>query len=409
MISSKPTNYFCTRAIKSQTGISLIFFALILVIVSTASFFTYMDSSALKYAREQTTTDVLAEAKAAVIGDTISKQNVVEAGYLRLPDIGQNASSSPTEGNFGANFTGNSANFNVLGKLPWKGYKIRPLKDGYSECLWYVVSGRFKITPASTQPINWDTLGQIDVIDESGNFMASNLVALIISPGASMPNQDRQLSDEVYSECGGNYDARNYLDPFNAEDTIFGNFNYFSGTNKRVAPNSSNTTFVSAKNDFYNDRLIFITTDEIMSPIVRRADFSNAISLLMNDSVFDNPLTPITGNKGTSSVNCSSSTNSTFCNNWKEMLFLTMLPSPSSIEIDGSPTPNECVKVLIFSGNKTSTQSRATDSDKLIPANYLENENLASFAVPIAIDTNFKGTSVFDPMNPTADVIRCIN
>lgn len=399
-------NWHLDRQYRKQRGVALLFLTLILVMASTSAFLIFMDSNAVKNAGDQKTSNSLFEAKAAIIGDAVSKENIWEAGYLRLPDIGHNNLPVPTEGNFAQNFSGNSADVNVLGKFPWKGYRTGYLMDGAGECLWYAVSGRFKISPQSNYPLNWDTLGQLDIVDGEGNIVASNLAALVISPGTPLENQNRQLSADAYRNCRGNYEAKNYLDPFNAKDSLFGSVNYFSGVNDRVALNTSNTTFVFA-NNLYNDRFLYITVDEIFKPIIKRSDFSAQISALMDNHEFNEHLKVIiiSGGKGTDHVNCeeiSDSSLATFCKNWKEMLLLDELPPDSSIEIDGLDIP--CNRVLIFGGTKTGAQLRGA-ADISDPANYLEGVNLTAFRDH---SVSFNGNSTFGANESSADILKCL-
>lgn len=358
--------------------------------------------------RDRITSQALAQAKEALIGDAVSQSPVASAGYLRLPDLG----SGSSEGSASLNFSGNNKDYSVIGKLPWKTLGIAPLRDGRGECLWYVVSGRFKNSP-KTDALNWDTLGQIDLIDGNGSLIAANIAALVAAPGRILDQQERSLSNPAYKECRGNYDARNYLDSYNLSDAVSGEVNYFAGsTNNRVAFNPNNKRFVMANNDHYNDRFLFVTVDDIFRPIIRRADFSAQISALLDDNNFRTHLqsVAISGTKGTDSVDCdqtSNSDNKSFCENWKEMLLLTQLPTPSPITIDGALT-SPCTRVLIFGGQKTNAQVRRTVADKANPANYLEGANLAAFATPSATASSFRGASTFTANSPSADLLRCL-
>lgn len=392
-----------------QKGAALIIFAVIFALAATTFLISQLDASGVKIERDKKTSLALAEAKSALIGDAIS-QPLTSEGLLRLPDIGFSTSpSGPSEGSSIANFIDNNKNYSVIGKLPWKTLGMAPLKDGYGECLWYVVSGRFKKNPI-TDILNWDTQGQIDVIDPNGNLIATNLAALIVAPRFTLENQSRSLEHAAYSQCGGNYDARNYLDAYNAANALAGELNYFSSSlNNRVALNANNKTFVLAKNDFYNDQFAFVTVDEIFNPIIRRKDFSSQVAALLEDDEFKIHLQAITvvGSKGTGNINCGSIATSTynkeFCDNWKEMLLLTQLPPTSSIVINGVNTP--CNRLLIFGGKKTIIQARITAANKSDPANYLEGDNLNAFNTSTA---DFDGVSEFSVNSPGADVLRCL-
>ncbi len=247
----------------------------LLTLVGLYLFVGQLSAMQPRIAREQESA-ALAEAMTALISDAIARSSIYSAGYLRLPDLGSRFGIS-TEGEASTTFPGDGTDLSVVGKFPWKTLDIAPRLDDQGGCLWYVVSGRFKIAPP-TGAFNWDTQGQIDMIDGGGQILATNLAAVLVAPGRALDGQSRVLTDAVYTECGGNYDARNYLDSFDSADAIGGQVNYFAGsTNNRVAPNTSNKRFVMADNDHYNDRFVFITVDQIFDPLIRRRDFAAAI------------------------------------------------------------------------------------------------------------------------------------
>ena len=235
-------------------------------------------------------------------------------------------------------------------------------------------------------------------------------------------------------------------DSFNADTNINNIVNYFSGSTNNSTGyaynliNASNGSQLSAtdlavpKNIIFgdinvniagnlvnltNDKILTITTDEIFRPIIKRNDFKTQISNLLDDSDLrlqvetghlQTVLVSGAGTKGADNVDCNSivnAVNKTFCKNWKEMLLLTAFTAPSSITIDGVVNPS-CNRVLIFGGQKTAAQVRLTATDKSNPANYLEAPNLAAFAAPTAVSSNFSGFSTFNANNPSADLMRCI-
>ncbi|MCP5249347.1 MAG: hypothetical protein H6942_12575 [Candidatus Accumulibacter sp.] len=377
-----------------------------------------LDATQLRLANEQRGAAALAEARDSLVSDAISRASLdtstyYAAGFLVLPDLGSPfEGGAPSEGLVPTlNHTGNSIDRTVIGKFPWKTLAYPPVRDSRGECLWYVVSGRFKIAPKTHVALNWDTRGQIDVLDGGGNVVASDVAALIAAPGRALDGQSRALADAAYGDCGGNYDARNYLDSFNGADAVAGQVNYFVGsTNNRAAPDANNKSFIMAQSDHYNDRFLFITVDDIFDPLIRRSDFAAAIAGLLDDPGFQSHLQTIaiTGSKGTGNLLCSQAPDPVFCENWKEMLLLTQLPTASPIVIDRIASAASCSRVLIFGGRKTTAQSRATAIDKANKDNYLENQNAASFGVPMATATNFSGASAFDFRTPTSDLVRCL-
>jgi hypothetical protein len=392
-----------------KQGAVLLLLLLILILGAASFLVSSLNSSSVQNERDNRTTLALAQAKDALIGDSVSTPSLESAGYLRLPDLGFGMGNEPAEGSSPPNFTGNDIDHSVIGKIPWKTLGISPSHDGQGNCIWYAVSGRFKNNPTTNSPFNWDTPGQIDVVDENGNAIASNIAALIIAPGQPLDRQDRALSNPAYTQCGGNYDARNYLDPYISSDDSSSAVNYFPGSkDNRIAHNAKNKQFVSAKNSRHNDRFLFITVDDIFRPITRRHDFSAQIAALINDPYFLTAV-PLSTNKGIGINICGNLLPNiqTFCNNWKEMLLFARLPTPSSFIVDGAQT-GLCTRALIFGGLRTATQHRLTTADKSNPANYLEDTNLTAFASPTATSGNFTGFSTFNANNPSADILRCI-
>ena len=392
----------------AQRGIALLALLGMLTLVGIHLFISQLNSTRSDYARSTEEESQLAIAKQALIGDAISSANLLNGnniGRLRVPDIGEDLDGTPTEGIAGAN---NNILLSVIGKFPWRTLSTGPLRDRHTECLWLATSGRFKRT-ANPTALNWDSLGQIDVIDGQNNLITTNLAALLIAPGTTLDGQDRSLSDQTYRQCGGNYNTKNYLDTFNVANGIAGlHLNYFPGSiNNRLAPDANNKRFVLADSAHYNDRLLFVTVDDIFSPLMRRSDFALAIRDMMDKVAALNPVP--SGNKGVPDSVCETGTpTDTFCANWKEMLFLAQLPIAAPIIIDETPTANSCSRVLIFGGRRTAGQQRTTETDKANKSNYLEAPNATSFNAPIALGTSFSGVSQFDWRHPERDILRCL-
>lgn len=377
-----------SKKIVSQQGAALIILMLVLILSAVTYLVSGLDSNAVTANREKQTQAALAEAKAALIGDAVQAQSLVLFGTntqpvtLSNPDEGSsNAINEGSEtGQYGA------TDYTLIGKLPWQSLNIAPLRDGWGECLWYAVSGRFKHSPSTKSALNWDAKGQIDVIDEKGNLLASNLVALVVAPGPALSGQVRSSGQTVYPQCGGNYDVKNYLDTPNGNNAISGAVNYYLGSqNNGVASDTSNKIFVLANTANYNDRLAFITVDDIFNRVMKRVDFSQEVDTLLNK--FQDPKVPPT----ISSSTCSST--DFFCNNWIGMVFVKDYPitNPASVNLAG--VAKSCSRVIIFGGKKN------------VASQYLDAQNYQSFNYS---GNSYQGIASFDPNNPTQDVIKCI-
>lgn len=221
-----------------------------------------LSATRLKNARQEISSNALAQAKEALIsyaityGDTHTGQ---VHGYLPCPDIdGKDLSSNPAEGS--SKLSCGSKNVSGIGRLPWKTLELPALRDGDGECLWYAVSGTYKNNP-KTDLMNWGNNGLFEILDASGTTIAQNVVAVVFAPGAPLGSQNH-ASDGTAPACGGNYTAGNYLD----NDAAINNA-AISGTANAVSQ------FRLGASAQLNDQMIFITKDDIFNAIMRRADF----------------------------------------------------------------------------------------------------------------------------------------
>lgn len=244
---------------RSQGGFVMI--ALIALLVAGALYFVVRNlSPETLLARGQQKTDAaLAQAREALVGYAVRFRDEqlqtgnagIVYGYLPLPDLGtsrNNNAGCAEEGCDAANFAGNGPNVTVIGRFPWRTLGTGPLRDGEGECLWYAVSGSHqRIQQAS--PMNWDTLGHLDVVIANGTAAMAGAIAaatahdrpiaVIFSPGPPLPGQNRNTApgDNV-TECGGNYVVTNYLDPVVAAN-LGGVTNYFAGATNDASGDTS--------------------------------------------------------------------------------------------------------------------------------------------------------------------------
>jgi len=232
-----------------QRGAALLIFLIFLTMGTAAWLVNSFDAATIDARRQQQTELALRKARDAIIGYMLKYRDEQNShgqagrmyGYLPMPDLGTsrngnigcrtNSSDATTEQE------GCEANISddplptLVGRLPWRTLGIEPLRDGHGECLWLIVAAPHlagNSWRSGTLEMNWDTLGQFDILSAQGSTELDNRVkqvhdrpvAIIFAPGPRLPNQNRgalNVSDDV-SQCGGNYDARNYLDPWNLED-----------------------------------------------------------------------------------------------------------------------------------------------------------------------------------------------
>jgi type II secretory pathway pseudopilin PulG len=248
-----------------QRGVALLVMLVVLIIGLAAILVGSLSKQTVHIQQDQKTAAALAQAKAALIGYAITYAETHTSspqvdGYLPCPDLSGTAGSTGE----GSSNTCGSRDVSSLGRLPWKTLDLEPLRDGYGECLWYAVSGTYKNNP-KTGLMNWDTGGLLQVSDANGNTVA-DVVAVIFAPGPALAGQDRTPSGTA-PLCGGNYTAGNYLDN--------------DGTHNNAlvsATANAGSSFYSGSSSLLNDRLIYITRQDIWSAMLKRRDFLNTLS-----------------------------------------------------------------------------------------------------------------------------------
>jgi hypothetical protein len=176
-----------------QSGTVLLAFLMIFIVGLSFGLLNKLNANSQSRVYNTKTQEALAQAKRALIAYAVTyyESNPGEFGFLPCPDV---SSAVGTEGNPDPNCSGK--NINSLGKLPWKTIGTPPLRDASGECLWYAVSGDFKVA-VKTDMLNEDTYGTFSVtaIDGvtslAGNSPADRAVAVIIAPGKAIGNQVR--------------------------------------------------------------------------------------------------------------------------------------------------------------------------------------------------------------------------
>ncbi len=217
---------------KHQHGALLILLVIALGILAATVFVGMLSSSDIQNQRDKTTAAALAEAKAALIGYAASDLN--RPGELPCPDYNGDGQVTVVGDYNGSNCK------TYIGRLPWKSLGLKELQDGYGELLWYTLSSNFQANGSA--PLNSNVAGQLSV---TGISPASNVVAIIFSPGQALAGQSRtQLVTTT---------------PPNVQD-------YLDGSNK----DGDNQFEIQDPSTIFNDKLILITHHELFTVIERR-------------------------------------------------------------------------------------------------------------------------------------------
>jgi len=222
-----------------QHGAALLVMLVILVIGITAVLITSLSTTALKNARQKTTSDALVQAKDALIGRAISDSNM--PGSLPCPDTNDDGSAELLSGNDCPSY---------IGRLPWKTLGLPDLRDGSGERLWYALSPAFR-DDNSAQPLNSNTKGTLLVYNADGVSLQTqtgyNAVAVIFSPGSPIGLQTRSSVAQQNS-------AANYLDIANSRNNA-------SASGPFIAGDQSAS---------FNDQLLYITTKDLIPLLEQR-------------------------------------------------------------------------------------------------------------------------------------------
>jgi len=235
-----------------QHGAALLVMLVILVIGAAAVLITSLSTTALKNARQKTTSDALAQAKDALIGRAVSDSNM--PGSLPCPDLVTN-NPGPTgvinvpDDGIADSLTGNDCP-SYIGRLPWKTLGLPDLRDGSGEELWYALSPAFR-DDNSAQPLNSNTKGTLLVYNADGVSLQTqagySAVAVIFSPGSPIGTQTRSTVAQQNS-------AANYLDiAVNWDNSVAGG--------PFIAVDQSAT---------FNDQLLYITTKDLIPLVEQR-------------------------------------------------------------------------------------------------------------------------------------------
>lgn len=449
---------------RSSRGAALMLFLVLLVVGALAYIVTGITPQALDAYRARQSHEALAQARDALIGYALQyrEEQIAQGqpdrvyGYLPLPDLGStrnNNAGCTTEGCDAANFSGNALNTTVIGRFPWRMLGLPPLRDGHSECLWYVLSGSHQRQQRVT-PMNWDTLAHLDIVVANGSASLASVlataherpVAVIFSPGPPLQGQDRStVAGNDVTQCGGNYDAKNYLDPGTAaalgsvSNYLAGATNNASGVTDAGTPKAIATRgkIVASGSSFWpdacpggncplvaNDAGLAITPDTLFGALRKNAYFRTDINsmldrmaLCLRDKVASGSgFTPaaISGFTPPSDKSagfvpddaCYDDTQSPkgYYSHYKEMLFVAK-PNSGNFTVNAD---TGCAGVLLFASPRGAGQLRDTAARKNTPSNFLEGTNLSSFT---SVGTTFTGDTQFQRSPAQAagqDIVSCI-
>ncbi len=258
----------------SQRGLGLLVVLVVAGVLAVVLVGNAMVGQRGAQVRTDATRDALARAKEALIAYAVGRMDHTFDGLRDMPGrLPCPAIWPPTE----TNPEGSTAplgcgdqNATVVGHLPWRTLGIPVPRDGAGECLWYVVSGRFKHAPRSSDIFNWDTEGQIRVLRADGSLVADRVAAVIIAPGPAL-DQTRATAAGA-ATCPGSYVPADYL------EADHGASNHTMATNASPAEPATSVVIdggidPATGRERVNDRIVIITTAELVEAAARRKDY----------------------------------------------------------------------------------------------------------------------------------------
>ncbi|MDR1888306.1 MAG: hypothetical protein LBQ81_02825 [Zoogloeaceae bacterium] len=247
-----------------HSGAALLVVLLLLILGGLGWFLQQTPTQAIRNGQHQATAQALAEAREALLGYAAyypeSNSNPpAEAhpragfvpGHLPCPDTGNALGNEGAE----AGSCGGKG-VSALGHFPWRSLGVPPPRDGAGECLWYAVSGNYKANPKADL-LNPDADALFAIVAANGTVLADQVVAVLFSPGPTLPGQPRQYTD---GECRWNYDAHHFLERLNGVD---------NGA-PDAAPDAISRFIVAEPDAAFNDRLLWITRDELFARVNAR-------------------------------------------------------------------------------------------------------------------------------------------
>jgi len=264
---------------KSQRGAVLIFIVFIIGLALTALVIKGFNAASMKAGHDVKTVTTLGEAKEALMAWAVShKEN---PGQFPWPDRREVTPPSNYDGQSDCS----SANFNLLNSLgepnflgqipsidssnPCASYPgVGHFKDNSGNNLWYAVSRnlvrKYDGSPEPDPIIN-PGLAEVHsypwlvVRNATGQIVSDRVAAVIIAPGPALNGQDRSSTAPPPSA---------YLDSITIEGKTYANYAYADGDG--VVKDAAEFVMADISTDSFNDRLIYITIDELIYALEKR-------------------------------------------------------------------------------------------------------------------------------------------
>ena len=275
---------------KCQHGAVLIFIMFIIGLALTALVIKGFTAASMKAGHDVKTAITLGEAKVALMAWAVSHKE--KPGQFPWPDRREVTPPSNYDGQSDCS----SANFNLsnslgepnfLGQIPsidssnpcasYPG--VGHFKDNSGNNLWYAVSRnlvrKYDGSPEPDPIIN-PSLAEVHsypwlvVRNAAGQIVSDRVAVVIIAPGPALNGQDRSSTAPPPSS---------YLDSITIEGKTYANYAYTDGNG--VVTDAAEFIMADISTDSFNDRLIYITIDELIYALEKRVlmETKNALNV----------------------------------------------------------------------------------------------------------------------------------
>ena len=237
----------------TEQGWIVLLAVLAMLAITVAFLGAAANNNSAKLERKDITATALAQAKAALLAYTISRDD--GSGGARPGEFPCPTTVGPEDTTYGT-ANSNCAGVRLIGRLPWRTLGIAELFDEAGEPLWYVLSPSFS---GGIAVINNSSKGQLVVYASDGTTIQENQAAVVIfSAGPPLQGQNRSTAAAAcattMTSIPANQCAANYGDTF-------------SGKNNAT---NSGPFVVGTKSNTFNDNLAYITTSDFMPRVEER-------------------------------------------------------------------------------------------------------------------------------------------
>lgn len=444
-------NHIKHPRIIQQHGVALMVMLIVMVLGTAAYLVSSFSRSAILVAQEKHNSEVLAQARDALIGYATSipvNSDTCSAPGNNCKRIGD--LPCPAADVYGVKATSCNSSTSRIGRLPWKSLGLPELRDSSGEHLWYAVSNNFKentrtscTSSGLSTCLNSDSKGTITLRGSDGTVIhdgnsTTGVVAVIFAPGAVLTRQG-STNPQDRSSSGSNT-AFNYLDII----TING----ITEDNSDFTDSSSSNGFIRGRiedadgNVIINDQLLEITHDSIMQPMEKRvaAEVKKCLVEYASDSnnkgrypwpsrvrptsspsygdrtdyVFGRvPDTDFNDTKDDSGGNmmldtwigdCNISSNSGWWLNWKELVFYGLANAYKPVDPLTTPSANACDAAGQCLNLTTPTGTMKKKFVVIVAGKKLTGQTRSNDTEKGTFSNYLESpnpTPVYDPANPT--------